>query len=465
MDAPNGLDELGAVLGPAAVLTDPADLVRYCEPYRGATGTTSAVIRPASVTEVQEVLRWARRHRVRLLPQGAATGLVGASTPPEGDPDGAPLVMSLERLDDEPLIDPVDRTAVVTAGTRLSRLESAAATHGLTLPIDLGADPTIGGMVATNTGGARMLRHGDVRRHVLGVRAVVADAGCTVVDDLVTLRKHNVGPSLSHLFVGSSGTFGVVTHVALDLARLPAARACAWCIPKDAAAALDALDHLERSCGPWLEAFEVLSGEALDAALAHGSEVHPFGAVASPPLSVLVELAGDADVDERLVRALDELAGRGIVSDAVVVDPRSAWMPRHLVSEGLRRTGTVLGLDVSVPRPALPRFRDLVRSRVRDAAPDVLVADFGHWADGGVHCNLVLPPDATSGLVEELRRIVLGTAVHDLGGSFSAEHGVGPHNADWWRATVPEPVRSLVAGVKAVFDPLGILGHPGLPWG
>lgn len=461
------MHELLDELGERGVMTDPADLVRYCEPFRGRPGTTPAVVRPADVEQVRAVIGWARRHRVRLLPQGGATGLVGASTPaPDGE--GPPtVVVSLERMDAPPVVDPVDRTALVRAGTRLSALNEAAGAHGLTLPIDLGADPMLGGMVATNTGGARMVRHGDVRRHVLGLRAVVADDECSVVDDLTTLRKHNVGPSPSHWFVGSGGAFGIITDVAVQLEQLPTSRACAWLVPRSGDAALDALLHLERRHGSWLEAYEVVSAEALDAALAHGATVHPFGDRPSPPYSVLVELAGDGEgAEDRLVAALEELAAEELIEDGVVVDPARAWLPRHAVSEGLRQRGVVLGFDVSVPRPALPSFLRRAREAVPQVAPHAVAADFGHWGDGGVHCNVVLPgvEVVDAELAHRIRDAVLGLTVHEFGGSFSAEHGIGPSNADWWRSATPEGVQRLTRQLKAVFDPLGVLGHPGLPY-
>ena len=227
MSSRDALDELTATLGAAAVRTDPDEIAGHVVPWRGDPGDARAVVRPADTDEVRTVVGWARRHRVRLVPQGANTGLVGASTPPAGS--GA-VVLSLVRLHGEPVIDVADRTAVVDAGVRLSELNQAAERHGLCLPIDLAADPTLGGMAATNTGGARMLRHGDMRRAVLGVRAVLADDRCSVVDELTTLRKHNVGPSIGALLIGSGGAFCIITSVAVGLQPLPADRAWAWMI-------------------------------------------------------------------------------------------------------------------------------------------------------------------------------------------------------------------------------------------
>lgn len=464
MDAAH-LRELGERLGPGGVLSDPIDLARYTTPFRGPAGRTPAVVRPTTVEQVREVVAWARRHRIRLLPQGANSGLVGASTPPPVVLDGsAPVVVSLERLDDPPVIDPVDRTATVTAGTRLSRLSEAAARHGLFLPIDLGADPSIGGMVATNTGGARMVRHGDMRRHVLGVRAVIADDACSVVDELTTLRKHNVGPSMTELFVGSSGAFGIITDVALELQRIPEARACAWCIPRSDHAALDALVRLETTASPWLAAFEAVSSEALTAAGSAGGGTNPFAGQGEPELAVLVEFAGDAHVEDRLVESLADLFDAELLEDAMVMPTEQAWAPRHAISEGLRRAGTVLGFDVAAPRSSLPALRGRLREVVRSLEPTALVADFGHWGDGGIHCNVVLTGAPSAEQTARLREAVLRTVVEDFGGSFSAEHGIGPHNADWWRATVPAPVQGLTRSIKSLVDPLGVLGHPGLPY-
>ena len=462
------LDELAALLGGgSALLRDPGDVAAHVTPWRGPVGDAIAVARPDSTEQVRAVVGWARRHRTRLVPQGANTGLVGASTPPPGSDA---VVVSLDRLRSAPVIDPVDRTAVVDAGVRLSELNAAAAPHGLSLPIDLGADPSLGGMVATNTGGARMLRHGDMRRAVLGLRAVLADDDVSVLDELTTLRKHNVGASVGQLLVGAGGAFGIVTAVAVELTPLPEERSCAWLEPRDAAAAITCLSRLEVGCAQELSAFEVLSAAALDAAVAVPAAAGPFGARPTPPHSVLVELAGAAGTEDRLVAAADELARDGLVRDAVFQPPASAWSVRHAVTEGLAHHNTVLGFDVSVPRSRLPALVDRIAAGLAATLPRARLADFGHWGDGGVHCNVCFPhvdgearppDDEERGLARDL---VLGLVVEEFGGSFSAEHGVGPANADWWRRTTSAGARAALRALSVAVDPLGILGHPGLPY-
>jgi FAD/FMN-containing dehydrogenase len=470
------VDELAARLGPGAVLTAADGLDAYTEPARRVPGTpagrAAAVVRPADTDGVRTVVAWAREHRVRLLPQGANTGLVGASTP---DATGGVVVLSTERLGGTE-VDPVDRTAVVGAGERLGRLNDLLAPHGLWFPIDLAADPTVGGMVATNTGGARMIRHGDVRRHVLGLEVVLADEAVTVVDDLSVLRKDNTGLPLTDLFVGSSGALGVITRVSLDLDLLPTARATAMLsvpVGTGAADAGDLIVLLERHLGEHLSALEAMSAEAVAMAVERVPGVRsPFGPD-TPAMTVLIEVSsttsldapGAADLDRLLVGALDAAASTGLVDDGLLVPPADAWALRHALTEGLRRSGVVLGFDVSMPRRALTAFRAEVRAAVTAAVPRAVVADFGHWGDGGLHCNVVVPADRPPDDDERqrIRGLVYGATIA-RGGSFSAEHGVGPLNADLWRRLTPDGARSLGRRLKRLADPLGILGHPGLPY-
>lgn len=457
------LDELRRELGAAAVVGPGGDLDAFGRPPRGPAGRPAAVLRPADTEEVRSCVRWARRHGVGLLPQGAASGLVGASTP--GPDDHGLVVLSTSRLVHGLDVHPVDRTAVVPAGLRLSGLESALAPHGLTFPIDLGADPTVGGMVATNTGGARTIRHGDVRRHVLGVEAVLADDGVTVVADLTTLRKHNPGPRPAWWFVGSGGALGVVTRVALDLDRRPAHRSTALAVPSGPDAALELLLELEASVGDRLSAYEVCSAEAVAAAATVHGVRDPFPGH-RPELVALVEVSGPVPLDEELAAALAAPGPSAHLVDALVVPPGDAWAMRHAVTEGLRHRGVVVGLDVSVPRRHLPAFRAAARAALAAAAPRAEVADFGHWGDGGVHCNVVFPADAppTDDERARCRDEVFAIAVDRFGGSFTAEHGIGPHNAAWWERCVDPGTRTLLAGLRRVVDPLGLLGHPGLPY-
>ena len=203
--------------GSGAVVTEPHELARYEQGWRYGAGKALAAVRPSTTEEVSRVLAFATERGIRVIAQGANTGLVGASTP---DATGEMLVLGFERLSRELTIDPVDRTVTAGAGVLLSQLDAALAEKGLLFPIDLGADPSVGGMIATNAAGTRVLRYGDMRQNVLGLEAVLADG--TVLDLMRPLRKNNTGFDARQLFIGTSGVFGVVTRAVLKVA--PASR-------------------------------------------------------------------------------------------------------------------------------------------------------------------------------------------------------------------------------------------------
>jgi FAD/FMN-containing dehydrogenase len=452
-------------LGADGVVTDEHELARYEKGWRYGQGTALAVARPRTTEEVARVLSFAASEGIRVLAQGANTGLVGASNP---DGSGEMLVLSLERLTRPLDVDPVDRTVTAGGGVLASQLDAALEPHGLLFPIDLGADPTVGGMVVTNTGGTRLLRYGDVRQNLLGIEVVLADG--TVLDLMTALRKNNTGLDAKQLFVGTSGVFGVVTRALLRVVPRPAQRAAALVGAADGATVLAVLSHLERTAGEVLTAFEVVSADALAPVFRYQPRLRsPFGS-ALPPFTVLVELATTLpaerlSLDEILETALGELseaeAGEGII-DVFPGKPAELWEIRHHVSESHRHEGEVLGLDVSVPRSSLPALLDESRRLLAAEYPFVRVCDFGHWGDGGVHLNLVWraeeAPRATAELKRELQPRIYDLAVTRFRGSFSAEHGIGPHNQLFYDRYTPDLVKSVCRSLKATLDPGGLLG-------
>jgi len=437
----------GAVLGPDD------DLSAYERPWRGEPGRAAFVARPASLDQVREVVRWAVRHRVPLLPQGANTGLVGASVP---GPGGSVGVLSTERLVAPLEVHVDDRAVTAGAGVLLSGVAAAVAPHGLELPVDLSADASVGGVVATNAGGCRVLRHGDVRRRLLGVQVVLADDDATVLGDLRPLRKKNDSLRLTDLLVGSAGLLGVVTAATLELADRPAERATALLLPRGSL--LDVVSALERVLGSQLGALELVSGEALRLTVRHVESVNDPFPGQTPEVAVLVEVEG-AGAREALLGALESLGD--LVEDAAVLPVERAWGLRHAVSEALARAGTVLGLDVSLPRGALVAARAEAADVVPRQVPGAVLADFGHLGDGGLHLNVVLPDGYDRTAATVLRESVYAL-VERHGGSFSAEHGLGPANVAWWTAHEQAATLATLAAVKKVLDPYGLLGTEAL---
>ncbi len=456
--------DLERIVGPKG-LVDAGDHPAYERGYRYGQGSAREIVRPASIDELRAIVRYCHAADLRMVVQGANTGLVAASTPGSA---GDQLLISTTRLTGAPSISADDRSAVVMAGVRLSGLNAAAEACGLCFPIDLGADPSIGGMIATNTGGSRLIRYGDVRRNLLAVEAVIADADATVMGDLRGLRKDNSAADLKQLFVGTGGAFGIVTRAKVELHRLPTQVETALIVPPGRDAVPDLITALERLTGEFLSACEGISGTALETVLRH----HPSMRRPVEPCdyAVLVELSTAARVDQLdlhgfLIASLAELSdgARPLVRDAAVGRGRELWGIRHAISESLSREGRVIAFDVSMPRGRLPEFHEATSFAISEAYPFLKVCDFGHCADGGDHFNVVWPgqpaEDEFQTVSGALRDFVYDEVVSRYGGSFSAEHGLGPYNDRYYRRYVPEGHRAMAAALKRFFDPKGLLGN------
>jgi FAD/FMN-containing dehydrogenase len=323
-------------------------------------------------------------------------------------------------------------------------------------------------MVATNAAGTRVLRYGDVRQNLLGLEVVLADG--TVLDLMNALRKNNTGLDVKQLFVGTSGVFGVVTRAVIRVVPRPAQRATALVGAATGGAVLALLAHLEGRLGEVLTAFEVMSADALAPVFRYQPRLRNPFAGGLPPLTVLVELsttlaAERLSLDELLEATLGELLegeGGEAITDVFPGKPADLWDVRHHVSESHRHEGEVLGFDISVPRTSMAAFVQAARDLVAASHPFVRVCDFGHWGDGGVHLNLVWKKDdaprSAAELKAELQPHIYDLAVRDFRGSFSAEHGVGPHNQAFYDRYTPELVREVCRALKARLDPQGLLG-------
>lgn len=457
------VDTFVRLLGDGGVLTSPEDRARFEKGWRYGVGAARCVVRPASTQEVAAVLRLCNEQRVRVVPQGANTGLVAASTP---DASGTMVVLSLERLNRRIEVDVHGRTVVVDGGVLLSQLNERLAKDGFWFPVDLGADPQIGGMVATNTGGTRLLRYGDVRHNLLGLEVVLGDG--RVLTQLNRLRKNNTGLDAKHLFVGTTGVFGVVTHAVLQIAPLPQQRAVALVACHDGDTVLELLTALEAELGEVLSAFEVMSAQALEAVFAHQANLRrPFAKL--PRYAALVELSSTLPVTTLSLEAalqarlewFVEQAGDG-VPDVLIGNGDEFWQLRHHISESLRSAGKMLAFDISVPRSMLPAFTGEVERLLAADWPAVRLCDYGHWGDGGTHLNLVWS-EAEVGkphaeVTAALQPRIYELAVHGYGGSYSAEHGVGPHNQRYFDLYT-DPLVKRLGGLLADFcDPAGLLG-------
>ncbi|MCZ7528009.1 MAG: FAD-binding oxidoreductase [Acidimicrobiia bacterium] len=398
------------------------------------------------------MLAWCHEHRVAVVPQGGNTGLVGGSVPLHGE-----VVLSLRRIDD---LGPVDRRArqvTAGAGATLGALQAHVAGAGLELGVDLAArdSATVGGMVATDAGGLRVVRFGDMRHQVVGVEAVLADG--SVLSRLSGLVKDNTGYDLAGLFTGSEGTLAVVTRVRLALVPRFEHRAVALLAFGSFEAALDALAVL-RDRLPALDALEILFADGLELVRHHLGVAPPL-----PGEHAVYLLAECADHRDPTGEMAGALAGLEDLDDAVMATepgPRAAlWRLREAHTEVVATLGVPHKLDVALPASRLAEFEGRVRRAVDDAVPGARCVLFGHVGDGNLHVNVVgAAPDD-----RRVDRAVL-TLVAELGGSISAEHGIGTAKRDLLHlGRSPEEIAAFRA-VKSALDPRGILNpHVLLP--
>lgn len=446
-------------LGSLGFIQDDEGKAAYEASARHGRGRACAVVRPTTTEELGWVVERLLEAEVSFVVQGAATGLVAGATP---SATGMQWVVSTQRLKERLEIDVKNRTATVSAGYRLSDLNQAAAEHGLFFPIDLGADPTIGGMVATNTGGARLVRYGGVRENLLDVSAVLTRRPATPVGGHRGLRKNNTGLSWSQLLCGTFGAFGIVADATLKLYALPRQAATALVAMDSAATAIDLLVSLEGELGEFLSAFEGISRNALSAVLRHGVQ-SPFAE--TPAYAVLLELtttipAGHGlDLEALLTDWLAQHLAEGHVEDAVIGKSEQLWRIRHSISEAVQGIGRMVAFDVAVPRSGFADFRERAVQLVEEVIPGTSVFDFGHLGDGGVHLNVIVPDDASDVAIGALRESLYALTVNCFAGSFSAEHGIGPYNQRWY-AKYTEPAKlELAAALHHHFDATRRLGN------
>jgi len=417
----------------------------------------SLMVRPGSTEQVARVLAYCHRSRIGVVPQGGRTGLSGGAESHDGE-----IIVALDRLDRIETLDPVSRTAVAGAGVTLAVLAERAAAHGLAPGIDLGArdGATLGGLVSTNAGGNAAFRHGTMRERVLGLEAVLADG--SVLSELAQVRKRNEGLAVERLFIGAEGTLGVVTRVALSLIARPASPATALVAVPSLDAAVSLCDLAQRSVGSELEAVELMSGNHAAAACraAHAAEL---ARLAAAPYLVLVEVSGSdsARAEAQLLTMLGEATERGLAADGALAQSHAQratfWRIREDWAVDRERPGG-LWYDVSVPLAALPGYLERCRARLAAHDAELELYVIGHLADGNVHLT-VNAPGPISERYEEIAPL-LTEELKGLGGSFSAEHGIGlEKKATLARLGAPARL-ALMRRLKAMFDPHGIM-NPG----
>ncbi|ACL62597.1 FAD-binding oxidoreductase [Methylobacterium nodulans] len=456
------LEKLAAIVGASGILSSAADMAPFVEDWRGLSqGEALCVVLPATPEQAAEVVRLCARTGTPVLPQGGNTSLCGGAVPPSGGP--RPVIVGLQRLRRIRAIDPVNDTITVDAGCVLATVQATAAEHGRLYAVSLGAEGScqVGGTIATNAGGTGVLRYGNTRDNVLGLEVVLPDG--TIWDGLTALRKNNTGYDLKHLFIGSEGTLGLITGAVLKLHPLPTARSVAWLSVAEPQAAIEALSLFRASCGSRLSAFEMINDSQAALVVKHvpGRRIPVTGG----GWHVLVELAdtgNEASLDAAMQAVLEDALDRGLVTDAVVgaseAQREALWAVRHGVSEANKKEGVSLTSDTAVPISAVPAFIASATAAVRAIIPGLTVLVVAHLGDGNVHFIPFFSFAAWEVLAEReaiVQRIrhAVDDAAMALGGTFSAEHGVGATHLPEMARYKPPVELAMMRAIKQAFDP------------
>jgi len=460
------MDRLAAAVGAGAVLRG-ADIAPHLRDWRGRyTGAARCVVKPATTAEVAAVVTICAEGRVAMVPQGGNTGLVGAATP---SGSGTAVVINLSRMNRIREIDLSNNTLTAEAGCLLQQVQEAAAGADRLFPLSLAAEGSceIGGNLSTNAGGVAVLRYGNARELVLGVEVVLPDG--RIWNGLRGLRKDNTGYDLKHLFIGAEGTLGIITAAVLKLFPRPRVTATAWAAVRDPAAAVALLGALQGACGDRVTGFEIVGRAALELVLKHIPGARdPLAAPA--PWYVLMELSDSLEalgLERVLEQVLQAEAESGRVTDAVLAQDlsqaRALWHLRENISEAQRVEGISIKHDISVPVSRIAEFISRADAALLQAFPDLRIVNFGHIGDGNLHYNLS-KPDATANEDFIARTPQANRIVHDivaeLGGSISAEHGLGQLKREEILRYKSDVEMDLMRAVKRALDPQGLM-NPG----
>lgn len=447
---------LSAELGADVVTTDVPE--RHHHDWSGLPPVAPlALIRPRSTEQVATALRLCHESGTPVVPQGGLTGISGGAHPVPGA-----VVLSLERMNRVVAVDAQMATLTVEAGCILQTAQNAAHDAGLMLAVDLGArgSCTIGGVIATNAGGNQVLRYGMAREHVLGLEAVLADG--TVLSSMNAMIKNNAGLDLKQLFIGTEGLMGVVTKAVMRLQPRPTHGATAFCGCADTAAVLALLARARAALGPALISFEVMWPSFYDFMRAGIEANHPLSG--SYGAYVIIEAGGfDDGLRARLEACLADAMDAGALADAVIAasarEERALWAVREAVAEYARILGPLTAFDVGLPLSQMADAVVRLEAGIAQRWPDARALSYGHMGDSNLHLVVNVPGAGDMQPASAIKAFVYGV-IRDLGGTVSAEHGIGAIKRDYLGYSRSQAEITTMRRLKSALDPRGIL-NPG----
>jgi FAD/FMN-containing dehydrogenase len=459
------LEAIAAVTGGDGVLTGKAT-EPYCKDWRGRySGVAIAVVFPADTQQVSAVVKLCAENKIFVVPQGGNTSLCGGSVPSAGG--SKQIVINLSRMNRVRELDATNFTMAVEAGCKLADVRETAEKSNRLFPLSLpsGQHCEIGGNLSTNAGGINVLRYGTVRDLVLGLEVVLPDG--RIWNGLRSLRKDNSGYDLKHLFMGAEGTLGIITAAVLKLYPRPQSVATACIAVREPAVAVALLAHLRTTCGDKINGFEIVSRSCLDLVFKHIADMHePF---ASKHEWIIIAQLADvlkSPLDAALRDALDSF-GNGIVEFEIITDSMHAeylWKLRENIAEAQKAEGISIKHDVSVPVSLVAEFIAEATIALEKTYPELRIVAFGHIGDGNIHYNVSLPDAAQNkAFIEQHERDVnriVYEVVAKLGGSISAEHGLGQFKREEITHYKSALEMELMRNIKRTLDPQGLM-NPG----
>ena len=466
MSVENLIETLAAIVGAQNVITDAETMHPYLGDWRGRyRGAARCVVRPGTTAEVSAIVRACSAAGVAMLPQGGNTSHCGASIP---DKSGKTVLISLSRLNKVRAVDAANNTITVEAGCVLQNLQEAALAVDRLFPLSLAAEGScqIGGNLSTNAGGVQVLRYGNARELVLGLEVVLPDG--EVWNGLRGLRKDNTGYDLKQLFIGAEGTLGIITAAVVKLFPLPQGTATAWLAIASPQAAIGLLNGLQAAFGAMLTACELVSDISLGMVLKHipGAQAP----LEKSPWYLLVELSGsgeEAALRDALATFLEPALESGEISDAVLAQSvdqaKRLWNLRESISEAQKIEGFSIKHDISVPVSRIPEFLERAGSALQHAWPGIRIVAFGHVGDGNLHYNQSKPEageNAAFIAAQPQVNEMVHDIVHQLGGSISAEHGIGQLKREEILRYKSPLEMQMMRTIKQAFDPRGLM-NPG----
>jgi FAD/FMN-containing dehydrogenase len=453
---------LKTAAGPKGNSEDPNEIAPHLEEWRSKyKGHSPLLLKPDTTAQVSAILAICNETATSIVPQGGNTGLVGGQIPFNGE-----VLLSLGRMNKIRGLEKDGHAMTAESGVILAEAHRAADEQDLMFPLSLASEGscTIGGNISTNAGGVNVLRYGMMRELVLGLEVVLADG--RVLDLLRTLRKDNTGYDLKQLFIGAEGTLGIVTAATLKLFPKPRSRSTAFMAVPSPAAAVSLLSALQSGTGGMISAFELLPHAGLELVLAHFERVRdPLKAPS--PWYVLVEATAGFDLSANFEGALEKAMEAGLVTDAAIAESETQhnqfWALREEMSEAQKREGASIKHDVSVPIDKIPDFLARATAAVQKIVPGARPISFGHIGDGNIHFNFSFPKggDQAAFLAKwDAVQHAVHDIVHDFGGSFSAEHGIGVMKVGDLAHYKSAAEVDLMRALKRTLDPKNIL-NPG----